>query len=962
MDAVCEATDRLLHWDFSFLAHRPAGEQRFRVVSIIDTAEGQRQSFPGYEADPREFSEQVRQVFEGLPVLINRGPGESQPRLIPLGTGRSSASLMFVPVRCEGRIIGFLSAQSYTPGRYGEPDLQFLRDVADAVAPALERVHAEESLRRSQAILRVQRDLALDLSATGDLGAALDRLLESCLAIEAIDAGGVYVRSDEGDDLDLVSHRGLSAGFVESVSRITTDGCRGRVVACGQPVFLSRAELESVDQACRAEGLRALACIPVISGGRLMALLNLASRTFDEIPRRSRNDLEAIAAQMGSAIARIRAEKGLREARDLLEKRVQERTAELVEANRRLQAEIAERARAEQALRESEERYRAIVEGQTELICRFASDGRILFLNDACCRRFGLSREQVAGKSFLPLILEEDRASVEAQLASLSPAKPVITIEERIRTPDGAIRWYQWTNRGFFTDDGALREVLAVGRDITERKRAEDALRESEMNYRTVIDTTGMGYNVVDAAGRVLDANEEYVRLSGHDSLAAILGRPVTDWTAPHDRERNAREVALCAAEGAVRHLEIDYIDRNGRITPVEINATRTQTAEGPRIIAICRDITDRRQAEAALWEKEEQLRLLSENLADGMVYQINSGPDGQRRQFTYVSPAVQRLHGLKVEDVLRDSSLIYRQVIEEDRAMVAEREARAFAARTTLDVDARVRLASGEIRWRRFISSPRALPDGTLVWDGIELDITEQKKAQEALLRQEKELRLLGVRANRRLEEERARVSRELHDELGQMLTALNLNLNWLGRRIGDVQADVTERIDESVQYVGRLMASVRSLSQSLRPAALSHGGLIEAVRRQAAEFEQFSGIPCDVSFEPADLEVSEPVATAAFRIVQEALTNVARHARATECSIEIQNATELLLMTITDNGVGLPAERSADTASLGIAGMRERAAMLGGRVSVQNRPCGGVCVSVQLPMTPQGPELRDP
>jgi len=832
MDAVCEATDQILHWDSFCLAHRPAGEQRFQIVRVIDTVEGRRESFPGYHGTPLEFSKAVQQVFEGMPLLINRKPGESLPQLRLLGTKKLSASLMFVPVRCEGSVIGFLSAQSYTPGRYAESDLQFLQDAADAVAPAIERIRAEESLRRSQEILRVERDLALGLSATTDLRVALDRLLESCLMVEGVDGGGVYVKSDKCDDLDLMCHRGLSATFVECVSHVAADDHRGRLMACGQPQFLSRAELEAISGTCRAEGLRALACIPVISSERPVAVLNLVSRTLDEIPDGSRSALEAIAAQMGAAVARIRAEEGLREARDLLEKRVRERTAELLEANRRLQAEIAERGKVEQALRESEKRYRAIVQGQTELICRFTPDGTILFANDAYCRCFGVSPEQIVGAPFFPLVLEQDRAGVERQIASLSPENRLVTVEERVCLPDGSIRWQQWTNHALFTEEGEMFEVLAVGRDVTERKQAEEALRE-----------------------------------------------------------------------------------------------------------------------------KEEQLRFLSENLAEGMVYQINTGPDGRERRFTYLSPAVERLHGLKLEDAWRDSALIYGQMLEEDRALLLEAEARAVATRTTFDMDARVRLPSGEIRWRRFISSPHVLPDGNLVWDGIELDITERKQAEEALRVTEQQLRRFGIEADRQLEKERMRISRELHDELGQMLTALNLNLVWLNRHMEKRHSAVTERFTESIDYVSRMITSVRSLSKSLRPAALSHHGLVEAAREHAGEFEQYSGISCGVSVDPENLQVPEPVATTAFRIMQEALTNVARHSRATKCSIEIQAVGEWLLMRISDNGVGLGSVDMPHLRSLGVTGMKERATMVGGRVTIENAPEGGVRVTARLPMRPKEP-----
>ncbi|HOW57997.1 MAG TPA: PAS domain S-box protein, partial [Smithellaceae bacterium] len=149
-------------------------------------------------------------------------------------------------------------------------------------------------------------------------------------------------------------------------------------------------------------------------------------------------------------------------------------------------------------------------------------------------------------------------------------------------------------------------------------------------------------------------------------------------------------------------------------------------------------DITDHKQAELqkeaaieALRESEEKLRALSENLAGGMIYQIDSGVDGQKRQFTYLSPAISQLHGLNAEDVLRNPSLLYNQIDENHRAAIAEAEAHAYATKSKLDIDLPIRLSSGEIRWRRFVSYPHTNKSGSVIWDGIELDVTDRKQAE---------------------------------------------------------------------------------------------------------------------------------------------------------------------------------------------------------------------------------------
>jgi PAS domain S-box-containing protein len=165
-----------------------------------------------------------------------------------------------------------------------------------------------------------------------------------------------------------------------------------------------------------------------------------------------------------------------------------------------------------------------------------------------------------------------------------------------------------------------LQAFASVARNLAqfiERKRAEEALRESEEKYRALIETTGTGYVITDKQGRVIDANPEYVRLAGHQALQEILGRRFTEWTAQHDLARTAEAVRRCAELGFTRNLEIEHVNGDGKCTPIEVNATVVPGAGGVRMVGLCRDITERKRAEQALRESEERYRLLFErNLA----------------------------------------------------------------------------------------------------------------------------------------------------------------------------------------------------------------------------------------------------------------------------------------------------------------------------------------------------------
>jgi PAS domain S-box-containing protein len=193
-------------------------------------------------------------------------------------------------------------------------------------------------------------------------------------------------------------------------------------------------------------------------------------------------------------------EEALQKAHDELEMRVEERTAELAEANEQLQAEIAERKEAERALQASEARYSAIVEDQTELICRFTPDETLTFVNGAYCRYFNKKREELIGHGFMPLVFEEDQEFAEKQFSSLSPENPVVTYAHRVVGPNGEVRWQEWSDRAIFDEQGRSIEFQSVGRDITERKQLEEALQKacSELEVRVEERTT-----------ELLEANEQ---------------------------------------------------------------------------------------------------------------------------------------------------------------------------------------------------------------------------------------------------------------------------------------------------------------------------------------------------------------------------------------------------------------------------------------------------------------------
>jgi PAS domain S-box-containing protein len=279
----------------------------------------------------------------------------------------------------------------------------------------------------------------------------------------------------------------------------------------------------------------------------------------------------------------------------------------------------------EQALRGSEQRFKVLFEMAPDAYFLTDLKGTMLDGNRAAETVSGYAREELIGKNVLQVHLAPavQLPKIAAILAGSALGQAGGPEEFTLLRKDGRrvgveIRTYPVT-----LDDRTC--VLAIARDVSARKGADELLRASEERYRALVETTGTGFVIIDLQGRVLDANREYLRLTGREQLSAILGRSVVEWTAAHHAEKNARAVEQCARDGLIRQLEVDYVDGQGRVTPVEINATVVATGGTARILTLVRDITPRKEAQTQILAYQQQLRALTA--------QVSSAEERERRR-----------------------------------------------------------------------------------------------------------------------------------------------------------------------------------------------------------------------------------------------------------------------------------------------------------------------------------------
>ena len=227
-----------------------------------------------------------------------------------------------------------------------------------------------------------------------------------------------------------------------------------------------------------------------------------------------------------------------------------------------------------------------------------------------------------------------------------------------------------------------------------------------------------------------------------------------------------------------------------------------------------------------------------------------------------------------------------------------------------------------------------------------------ERQRAEEKLRRSLDQLRALTTYLQYVREEERTRIAREVHDELGQALTGLKLDMSWLASKLGKNAKPVQQKVKTMVDHIDATIQTVRRIATELRPGILDSLGLVAAMEWQANEFHNRTGIPCVVTTTLDETIWDQDITTVFFRIYQETLTNIIRHANATRVTVRLDQDNETLIMTVADNGRGISEEEMASSRSLGLVGMRERAMLIGGELTLQGAPGQGTTVTLKVPL----------
>jgi PAS domain S-box-containing protein len=608
--------------------------------------------------------------------------------------------------------------------------------------------------------------------------------------------------------------------------------------------------------------------------------------------------------------------------------------------------DITERKRAEEALRESEERYRDLVENSREFICTHDLDGLVLSANRAAVELLGYDPKDYCGKrNFRELLAPEVRDQFDDYLTRIR-RDGVASGLMLMQTSSGERRLWEYYNT-LRSDGVAAPIVRGMAHDVTDQRRAEKAMSDLRRELELTMNSMEEGVHRVNLQGDIVFENPAAAGMLGW-KVSELLGKH-GHTTMHHTRQDGtsypAEECPIYATfrDGVSRRVADEvFWRRDGTSFPVEYQtaAMRNDRNEIVSTVVTFRDITERKSAEEALRESEERYRELFENSKDAIYVHDLKG------RYISLNRAAEKLSGYSREEIIgrHFSNFVAPGSLKDVRENLCKKLDEVGETVYEIDLITRDRRrVPVEVSSRLIYEN--GVPIGV---QGTARDVTERNRAQDAL-------RTYSQRLMEAQEAERQNIARELHDQIGQILTAVRINLQSIQR--SGRTADWFPSLDESIGIVDEALGRVRELSIELRPSLLDDLGLSTALRWYVDRFARRTGIIAEVSngFED-DSRLPRELETACFRIAQEALTNVARHAQAVSVSVQVERSRERILLTIMDDGVGFDLDnlrKSASTVSaLGLRGMEERALAVGGNVKIDSGSGRGTRVRATFPL----------
>lgn len=493
-------------------------------------------------------------------------------------------------------------------------------------------------------------------------------------------------------------------------------------------------------------------------------------------------------------------------------------------------------------------------------------------------------------------------------------------------------------------------------KELKKRELVEKQLRISENKYRSIYHKTPAMLHSIDRNYRLLRVSDFWLEATGY-SREEVIGKKLTEFFTPSSKKRaEQRILPIFFKKGFLKNFHYQFVKKNGEVMDILLSCygIRNEHGEVVETLAISVDVTERLKEQKQLREAKKKLSQYSRQLEE-LVKQRSMEIDAILRytpsiiylkdkqlRYKLVNPGFEKLfqvsnewiQGKQDEEVLPKEIAI--QFEKNDKKALQQKK--YIRSKEIININ-----KHSYTFWS--IKSPICTDNGEVTGVvGISTDITELEKTQ-------KKLKQLSKNIIKNQEIERARIAKELHDELGQILTVLNMDAHWLEKKLKKIDDQAASRAKLMQQLIDKTIDEVRNLAFQLRPSTLDHLGLIEALESLLSDFEKRTNIV--YTFTKSRIpELDDTTTTAIYRIVQEAITNAIRHAAAQKIDISVSYNDTHLQVRIKDNGKGFDTKSNKKFSGFGIVGMKERAELIGGKVVIISKPNKGTEVICTIPV----------
>jgi PAS domain S-box-containing protein len=552
---------------------------------------------------------------------------------------------------------------------------------------------------------------------------------------------------------------------------------------------------------------------------------------------------------------------------------------------------------------------------------------------------FGWSRTEVIGKHFneLNLVFEEDALATGIIADELmSGAVDQNNIINRNNTKSGEVIYCQWFNSVLKDEKGNVNSILSLVQDINEQKKAEAAIKASEEKYRTLVEQASDAIFITDSTGRFITVNSSACKLSQY-SEKQLLQMSIYDFAILEDIQKNPfhfDELKLGKTVLTERLMK----DRDGKAVHVEIIA---KLLSDGRLLVFARNISERIKARLEIIKEKN----LSDSIIDslpGVFYLYN-----RKGNFLRWNKNFSEVTGYNSEEIAHMHPLDFFGGGEKE--LLKEKINNVFVNGED-HVEAEFLSRSG--KKTPFYFTGKAIDyENEICLLGVGIDISVQVKSQEEIKQTTEKLRQLTAHLQSIRDEERKRIGREIHDELGQQLTAIKMDVAWIDKKIPKETIAIKNKLNNIITLLDGSNESIRKILNELRHGFFGDNGLLEALEWQGNQFTEITGIPVKFITQETVLELPEQIANCIFRIYQESLTNIMRYAQASKVLASLNIKEENITLVVEDNGKGFDIKGLQNSKSFGILGMKERVHSFDGKFILDSVKGKGTKIIVSLP-----------